>query len=1110
MRRRTMSALATCAVTGLVTAGMAVLTAAPALAADPPTIESPAELEAGRYIVLMDQAPTATYDGSLRGFGATQPDTGDSLDVQDPAARKYADHLRGLQDDAASKVGADVDANLTTTLNGFVANLSAEQAQELDRMKSVTALVPDEKLHVDAVPSPEYLGLTGPYGVWNSVGGIDAAGEGVVVGVVDSGIAAGHPSFAGDELGTTDGAAPFLDGEDVVFHKNDGSDFRSTRVEADGWTLGDYNTKLIGARYFAEGALANKHDFVNEKMSPVDAGGHGSHTASTAAGNNGVDATLLGRDFGKISGVAPAAKVAAYKACWQGPDPADDEDDPCYLSDTMAAVDRATADGVDVINYSIGGGEAESTFQVEDVAFFNAAAAGVFVAASAGNEGPDPSTVGHAAPWYTVVGASTIPSYEGTVTLGDGTQIAGASLTVIAGEPVSAPLVYAGDIAAAGADAAHAALCLPDTLDPARAKGTIVVCDRGENARAEKSEVAAAAGAVGAIVVNVTTGSLDADAHSVPTVHVSDAVRDALLAYARTEGATATLTDGNLTGIDTPVPQIAGFSSRGPIRADGSDMLKPDVVAPGVDILAADMNKAGDPSAFRMMSGTSMASPHVAGLGALYLGEHPQTAPADIKSALMTTATNTVDEKGAAVTDPFAQGAGQVNAKRFLSPGLVYSNGADDWKAYLQGQGLRDFGVEGIDGSDLNLASIAIGSLAGEQKVTRTVTALRGGTYTASVEVPGINAVVSPSTITLAEGESATFTIAFSSAGAKPESWTSGFLTWSAGDDTVRSPIVVRPNLVDVPELVTGEGQEGTIAVPFTPSISDDIYTFSSGLAKAELLVDPAHEVPGHSGDQDSGADTKGEVSWTTTIEEGTTLARFDLDSSDDAATDLDLVVKRVVSPDDLRYSQRWISGTAAADESVQIHDPAPGTYLVTAAVYSFADPFTWDLTTAFVRPDQAGELSTPMWIAGTPGEETTYDLTWKGLDPGARYWGLVRYGDAEGPTSDKSTMVRIDTPAAPTVAFTGEAVSRCLGKNAVVAVKATNGADVAADFTIESPFGKATKKNVKPDASASVSLASKKADIAAGEVTVTASAVIDGQTVTTAQKVAYDAIACK
>lgn len=170
-----------------------------------------------------------------------------------------------------------------------------------------------------------------------------------------------------------------------------------------------------------------------------------------------------------------------------------------------------------------------------------------------------------------------------------------------------------------------------------------------------------------------------------PTVHLDAAARPALLEYVQsTVDPTATLIGGNITGTETPVPQVAGFSSRGPMLADGSDVLKPDIAAPGVAILAAVQNDADGNPDYGVLSGTSMSAPHIAGLGALYLSENPLATPDEVKSAMMTTAYNTVNADGSANTDPFAQGAGQVDARRFLDPGVLYLNGPADWAAFIE------------------------------------------------------------------------------------------------------------------------------------------------------------------------------------------------------------------------------------------------------------------------------------------------------------------------------------------------------------------------------------------------------------------------------------------
>ncbi|MDQ0644039.1 S8 family serine peptidase [Microbacterium murale] len=967
----------------------------------------------GHYIVMMKADPLATYEGDTKGLRGTKPAPGDQLDAHSSDSQKYIAHLANEQRKLAQAGGITPDATYQVTVNGFSADLTGEQVDALRASKDVLGVFPDEVRHPDAQTSTDFLGLgddaAGAGGVWEETGGVEHAGEGVVVGVIDTGIAPEHPSFAGSKLKKQkqSGAEAYSDGSYVYFDKSDGGQYRGAIVQGQDWDKHDYSTKLIGGQYFSTGATAAGFDFQYDYLSPRDGDGHGSHTASTAAGAFGVDAAVSGVGLGTISGVAPAAKVAAYKACYVGPDPAVTDDDICALSDLISAIDQAVADGVDVINYSIGGGAATTVLAPDDVAFLNAAAAGVFVAVSAGNDGPDPVTTDHASPWYTSVAASTIPTWEGTVVFDSFAQ-AGASVSVPFGETVTGPSIYAADAALAGA--VDPRLCLPGTLDPAKVTGHIVVCDRGSNARAEKSQVVKDAGGIGMVLVNVPgeADSLDNDFHVVPTVHLAAAHREAVLAYV--QGGVdrpISLVGENTTDQVTPVPQIAGFSSRGPVHADGSDVMKPDVAAPGVAILAATNNGSKDAPTFGILSGTSMASPHIAGLGALYLGERPNATPAEVKSAMMTTAYDTVNADGTPSTDPFAQGAGQVDPTRFFEPGLLYLNGVADWAAFIEGKGLAEFGgVEPIDGSDLNLASISIGTLASAQTITRTVTSTEAGTFTASVDVPGVNVSVEPSTLSFgAPGETATYTVTFDNASAPVEQWATGSLTWASEANTVRTPIAVFPVTADAPAEVTGTGVDGSTVVEITPGLNGDLPLNLAGLTPFQLLTDPAHPVDGHSGDEGSG-DANKDVSWVIDVPEGTTLSRFDLDSSDDEGSDLDLTVYRVVAPDDLRYYERWQSATASADEQVTLPTPTAGTYLIVANVYSTTAPMTWDMTYANVSPGGEGALAaTPNPLAVTQGEATSYELSWAGLTAGTEYLGVVQYGD-----SDVRTIVSVDT----------------------------------------------------------------------------------------------------
>jgi subtilisin family serine protease len=1004
--------LSTITTAGLLASALVVGTAAAASAAPIlPGGVGQTSFEPGRYIVTLAENAVATYQGGVSGFDATSPDEGDQLNARRAPVQSYSDYLASKQADVAAAVGADIDYSYTMALNGFSADLTAAQAAELASNKEVVAITRDELKHITAidepVPSTEFLGLEGENGVWDAVGGPESAGDGVVVGVLDTGIAPENPAFAGDALGTAAGSAPYLSGENTIsFAKSDGGTFTGTCQTGEQFTVADCSTKIVGARYFLNGfGAANIGDAstgTGEFVSPRDGDGHGSHTGSTAVGNFGTQAEVLGRDFGTISGVAPAAKIAAYKVCWSGPDDGATTDDGCTTTDMLAAINQAVLDGVDVLNFSIGGGAAETTYSPTDDAFLGAAAAGIFVAASAGNSGPGASTLDNASPWITTVAASTIPSYYGTVTLGDGQAFVGASITVT--DPVTGGLVNSTAVAATGAAGAQANLCAPGSLDPALVpENTVVVCDRGVVDRTAKSAEVARVGGIGMVLINPTPSSIDPDAHSIPSVHVDARFRAPIVDYAATAGATVTLTAGNSTDYTPPTPALAGFSSRGPVLADGSDILKPDITAPGVAILAAGPNQEGGEPTFEFLSGTSMSSPHIAGLAALYLGERPTASPSEVKSAMMTTAYNTVDADGAAITDPFAQGAGHVDPTKFFDPGLLYLNGPADWLAYLEAIGY-DAGVAPVDPSNLNLASIAIGTLTAPETITRTVTSTQAGVFTASIDgLAGITADVQPATLEFgAAGETKSYTVTLGRTDAPLDQFTTGSLTWTSGDTAVRSPIAVQPATIVAPSEVAGTGTTGSVDVTVTPGGNGDIPLSTSGLSLGTLLPDATGDAPGHSG---SGVKND-EVAYEVEVPEGAEFARFDLDAVDDTS-DLDLIVYQL---DDAGTPvSGWQSATGAADERVDLVAPEPGTYQLIVSVFAANPSTAWDATVTSVLPGGAPLTLTPPVIAGQQGVAVTYTASWADLAPLSSYLGLVNYGE-----TGAVTAVAVETGEAP------------------------------------------------------------------------------------------------
>ncbi|OPG03502.1 S8 family serine peptidase [Microbispora sp. GKU 823] len=797
-------------------AALAVTATAPGVA-QPAAAAAPPATAATPYIVTLAEPPLATYDGGVQGIAPTKGGKGRKVDTTSANARRYRERLTRRQDEVARGVGATATAHHAVASNSFTAELAPAQALRLHATQGVVSVVPDT-LHkaLDDRVSTDFLRLPGDRGLWAGLGGADKAGKGVVVGVIDTGIWPENHSFAGPALGTeppTDAAPyrPYLKDGVTVMKKADGSTFTGLCQTGEEFTANLCNQKVISARYFGEQWMkGNPPDKRADYISPRDAQGHGSHTAGTAAGDKDVPAAANGIDFGTISGVAPGAAIAVYKALWQGKDGGTTGG---YTSDLVAAVDQAVADGVDVINYSIGSSVGESA--VDDpiqLAFLAAAQAGVFVSTAGGNSGPDPSTLDNTAPWTTTVAAGTIAPYQGEVRLGDGTAYRGTSTTVVA--PLGPkPLVTAVSVKAGTASDSDAQVCAAGSLDPAKAAGKIVYCVRGVTTRVDKSAEVKRAGGAGMVLGNPSDQDTDADLHAVPTVHVNAPDADKIAAYADTAGATATLLPASSDGV--PYPQVASFSSRGPALSAKGDLLKPDITAPGSAILAAVAPPGNAGKNFDFYSGTSMATPHIAGLATLYLGRHPLLSPMAIKSAMMTTAYDTK------TPDVFAQGAGHVDPARMLDPGLVYDAGAEDWFGFLEGLGIATgTGVKPLAASDLNYPTVSVSELFGSRTVTREVTAVTPGVYKASIGLPGYKTKIKPSTLVFKKaGETKNFTVTMEMLPETTPATATGTLTWTGAGTSVRSAIVATPLSARAPAEVKGTGADGSVTFEVTPGL---------------------------------------------------------------------------------------------------------------------------------------------------------------------------------------------------------------------------------------------------------------------------------------------------
>jgi len=961
-----------------------------------------AERNSRVYIVRLAEPAVAGYQGGIDGHAPTRPAQGNKLDATQPNVVNYRAHLAARQDAVIKSAGVSKALrNYGYVFNGFAAQLTDAQAQKLAGTPGVLSVVKDELRTADTSSTPTFLGLTGKDGFWKEQG---AKGEDIIIGIIDSGIWPEHPSFS-DRQGRGDDSSGRGDDDERAYRPIRG--WNGKCVAGEQFTEKNCNRKLIGARYYNSGFGGDagiKAIFPYEFNSPRDYDGHGTHTSSTSGGNEGVPVTGDASAFGKISGVAPRARIAMYKALWHDSSVPNSSG---FNSDLVAAIDDAVADGVDVINYSISGTRTNFADPVE-IAFLFAADAGVFVAASAGNSGPTVSTVAHPSPWITTVAAGTHNrDGKGSVTLGNGSTFSGASYTAAVGPK---PLVDASLVPAAGAVPADAARCFlaadsasgVPQLDPAKVAGKIVVCERGGNVLVNKAQAVKDAGGVGMILANTPT-SLNTTLpilHVIPTVHIpfTDVTAfNGLKSYAASAGATATIAAATLV-FDVASPLTASFSSRGPLLAGGGSVLKPDLIAPGQDILAGVAPPANNGRLYDLYSGTSMSSPHVAGLAALMKEVHPRWSPMAIKSALMTTGSDVLDGPNTNPLVIFRQGAGHVQPNNAADPGLVFDSGFNDWLGFLCGTAINPInctadGIPVLDPSDLNTPSIAIGSLVGSRTITRRVTNVSDGaaTYRPSVAgMAGFDVAFSPSSLTLARGQTKSFSVTFTRTTAALNGYTGGQLTLSGGTSkkardqhNVRIPVVVKPVALAAPAEVTGSySVKFGFTGPFTATARGLVPAITNaGSVATNGVVDTIVDVPA-----------------------GTTLARFSLfDANVSAPSDLDLEVYNAAG------TQVGGSGSGTSAEEVNLVNPPAGAYKV--RVVGFATPgnapvnftlFSWALSSA-----AAGNMTVTAPATATTGATGAITLAFNGLVAGVKYLGSVVYGG--DPALPGPTIVRVD-----------------------------------------------------------------------------------------------------
>ncbi|MDN3027542.1 S8 family serine peptidase [Streptomyces sp. S.PB5] len=728
------------------------------------------------YIVELAEDPVTTYTGKVSGLTRTRPAPGEQLEPQSGAAKAYRKHLGTQRAAVAKAAGITVSEVYTTAFNGFSATLTSAQVKALKADKRVRSVTESQMVSLsqsslgDTTPQPTTGTATGtaPGAAKSATTAASATGPqatsaqkstarkpgrstgaGMVIGVLDTGIWPESPSFARKM------SAP--------------AGWHGTCQTGDRFVVEHCNGKIVGARYFADTFLAARGELPEgEVLSPRDMGGHGSHTASTAAGLPVDDVTIAGRNFGSISGVAPDAQIAVYKVLWGGMG---------YDADIIAGIDAAVADGVQVLNYSIGTqmGDAEPNTPIGN-AFLNATVAGVFVAAAAGNTGFS-SAVSNTQPWVTTVGAAVTKVNAGTVRLGDGTSLTGASLDVLPGGR-SLPLVF-GEMA--GTLEEGSAYCLPGSLDPAKVKGKVVACAL-DNPYDAVNELRAKGAA--AMVLFAPTGNFRVNSvYDFPVLYLNTKEQAGKIfnyLMRHPADATARLTSSSN---GSKAPSVADYSSTGPDK-NHYGLMKPDLVAPGSDIIAAVSPPGNFGRQYDAYSGTSMAAPHVAAEAAILRAEHPGWTPGAIASALHTTA-DTVDD-----TSPLAQGSGLSSLRRAADPGLVIE---PDVKSLIA------FSEEAQpDGRELNLPSIALREYDGTKPVvlTRKLTNVgsKRETYRATTSgLEGMQVSVSPAVVTVAPGKTASVTITLRRGSAPWDRYVTGAITWRSTAHQVRIPVAARP-----------------------------------------------------------------------------------------------------------------------------------------------------------------------------------------------------------------------------------------------------------------------------------------------------------------------------
>lgn len=1008
------------------------------------------------YIVQLKPAAAASYKGGTPGFAATKPGTGAKLDRADGAVASYARHLEADHDALLAGIGA-ADRKIysyTYAFNGFAARLSGAELSRLARSGQVDRIWIDTEQSLQTNNSAVFLGLLDQDGGLRADLGL--RGEGIVIGVIDSGVAPEHPALRDYEehipracrsqwarsswLGRWLCHSYRVDPPtSQTYEPPEG--FSGICQEGDRFAREDCNNKLVGARYYIDGFLFRNDLDEREFLSARDADGHGTHIATTVAGNS-VTASLFGTRLGDVSGIAPRARIAVYKACWLKPG---ESRASCATSDLARAIDDAVADGVDIINYSIGSLETDLTAP-DDLALLNALDAGVLSVVAAGNDGPELGTIGSpsSAPWVMTVAASTQTGtrYEEAIEITGPEDLAGplfmreASFTppLLDMAPIDASLVLVddGQAAIAGGGRGSTADACEALENAADIDGEIALIERGGCNFQDKLERVEAAGAVGAVVYNTNGGPItmngDVGSIGIPAVMIGAADGQRLVdSLAAGDEVTVRLRKGDFIERRQTGNAMSTFSSRGPGLSEW-DFLKPDVTAPGVDILAGhtpDVANGQPGQHFQYLSGTSQSAPMVAGIAALLKEAHPDWSPSALKSALMTSAYQGVTKPASeTAADPFDMGAGHVDANAAYAPGLVYDSDFLDHAAYLCGLDTPPFPRDDCDilaragypfvPRDLNLPSIGIGELISGDVISRRVTNVGPpGTYAVEITPPpGVDVLVEPASLTLGTGDSADFTVTFEVGNAALETWSFGRVAWSDGTHTAASPLAVQPVLLRAPEEIALHGVSGAGDLPVDFGYDGEYFAAVHGLHAPFF-----HAADGFVADDANNRFTfrmdNGVEAHYLSVDPGDLFLRVALfDDLTDGEDDLDLYLFYCTTADSC--TQVGQSGSFTSDETIDVLLPPPGLYAV--LVHGFeTDEVTGGpganyelMAWAFADNDDVGNMGIAQPGTVADGDRLDLAFDWGPLTTGTRYLGAFAH---ETPFDLRFlTIVTVDT----------------------------------------------------------------------------------------------------